>query len=211
MATMKHISERLRESKTNILTEKLDILIVIDMQNDFITGSLGSQDAVEVVGNVKKKIDSYRKNGYPVIFTKDTHANHYLETHEGKLLPIEHCIISTPGWKIYDGLKNEDDVCIWKMSFGYTNWEDVILQVLNKHNAQLSGINKIEIVGLCTDICVVSNALILRSTFTNVDICVDASCCAGTSKEKHKAALEVMKSCQIEIVNDEEKEKINNG
>lgn len=162
-------------------------LIVVDMQNDFISGPLGTKEAQAIVPNVKKKIEEYKARGDEIIFTRDTHDENYLETNEGKHLPIEHCIDGTYGWQIADGLEVADSLYINKYSFGYQHWKYYSFE-------------SIELVGLCTDICVVSNALILKSTFPNIDITVDASCCAGVTPEKHKAALEVMKSCQINVI-----------
>ena len=162
-------------------------LIVIDMQNDFIDGSLGTKEAENIVDNVKKKIEEYKKNKDKIIFTRDTHNENYLETSEGKKLPVEHCIKGTYGWQIKDGLMVDDAEIIDKPSFGYTEWD--------KFN-----FSEIEIVGLCTDICVVSNALILKALYPDIKISVDSSCCAGVTKETHNSALETMKMCQIDIV-----------
>lgn len=164
-------------------------LIVIDMQNDFIDGSLGTKEAQLIVPKVKKKIREYKTRGDRVIFTKDTHDEQYLKTNEGKHLPYEHCIKGTYGWDIADGLGNPGDECKEKHTFGYKDWA-------------LYDCEEIELVGLCTDICVVSNALILKAMYPDSIITVDASCCAGTSIEAHNAALSVMKSCQIEIINE---------
>jgi nicotinamidase-related amidase len=147
----------------------MKLLIVVDMQHDFVNGSLGSTQAQAIVPKVKAKIDEYNRQGHIIIFTRDTHGKNYLETQEGKLLPVEHCIHGTDGWKIYDGL---DDGCtvyeyIDKPTFGWRNWEDT----LNKVNDE---INEIELVGLCTDICVVSNALILKCLYSETKITVDA-------------------------------------
>ena len=161
-------------------------LIVVDMQNDFINGSLGTKEAIAIVENVKRKIDEYRSNGDEIIFTRDTHQNNYLNTAEGKNLPVEHCIEGTRGWQIADGLSSENDIIIDKPSFGYTKWGEM-------------SFNEIEIVGLCTDICVISNALILKALFPEVVISIDSSCCAGVTPETHKAALDTMKMCQIVI------------
>ena len=168
-------------------------LIVVDMQNDFIDGVLGTPEAQAIVPKVKKKIEEYRANGDNVIFTKDTHFDDYLETQEGTYLPIEHCIIDTHGW----GIPKEIDVdgCVHhtKMTFGF-NW------FACTDDPQLTVIDEIELVGLCTDICVISNAMILKAAFPEIPIVVDASCCAGVTPESHKNALEAMKMCQIEII-----------
>lgn len=169
-------------------------LIVIDMQHDFIDGALGTKEAQAIVPNVKKKIEEYRERGDNIIFTRDTHFSNYLETNEGKNLPVKHCIRGTHGWQISDSLGN----CVGydiidKTTFGYIDW--------NKNLSMYEmGKNDIEIVGLCTDICVVSNALILKATFPDIDITVDASCCAGVTSESHKAALTTMKMCQINVI-----------
>lgn len=160
---------------------------MVDMQNDFIDGSLGTPDAVAVVENVRNKINEYTSNGNEVIFTRDTHGADYLNTPEGKMLPVEHCIKGTHGWQIRDGLVTDGAKIIDKPTFGYSGWGAM-------------NFTEIEIVGLCTDICVVSNALILKALFPNARIIVDTSCCAGSTPEGHKSAVAVMKSCQINIV-----------
>lgn len=161
-------------------------LIVVDMQNDFIDGSLGTKEAQVIVENVKKKIEQYRANGDEIIFTRDTHQADYLQTPEGKELPVEHCIEGTHGWEIAEGIDIPDCLHIDKPTFGWTKW--------NQYNFET-----IELVGLCTDICVVSNALILKAYFPEAEISVDASCCAGVTPESHEAALTTMKMCQIQI------------
>ena len=175
-------------------------LIVIDMQNDFIDGALGTPEAVAIVPRGVKKVKEYKERGDEVIFTRDTHSRDYLQTQEGQKLPVEHCIKYTQGWEICDELLDytyemlhptrEFDV-LNKYAFGYPYWHRW-LNVDTDH--------EIEIVGLCSDICVVSNALILKATFPETKITVDASCCAGTTPENHKAALQVMKCCQINVV-----------
>ena len=166
--------------------KKKKTLIVIDMQNDFIDGALGTKEALGIVGNVKNKIAEYRTNKDEIIFTRDTHGENYLDTPEGKKLPVKHCIKGTSGWQIKDGLTLENDVVIDKPSFGYTGWGRMKFE-------------EIELVGLCADICVVSNALILKALFPEVKISVDSACCAGVTPETHNAAFATMKMCQIEI------------
>lgn len=161
-------------------------LIVIDMQNDFIDGSLGTKEAVAIVDNVKKKIEKAKADGDEIIFTRDTHQDNYLESNEGKHLPVVHCIENTDGWQIRDGLDTDGAKIINKPSFGYTGWLDYDFE-------------EIELVGLCTDICVVSNALILKALFPEITISVDSSCCAGVTPEAHEAALATMRSCQIQV------------
>lgn len=165
-------------------------LIVIDMQKDFIDGSLGTKEAVSIVDKVKEKIKQYKENGEQIIYTRDTHPENYLETREGKYLPVVHCVKGSEGWLIPEELRVEECEVIDKPSFGYTGWE--------KYNFE-----EIEIIGLCTDICVVSNALILKALYPEIKITVDASCCAGVTQESHKAALLTMKMCQIEIRGEE--------
>lgn len=165
-------------------------LIVIDMQKDFIDGSLGTKEAVSIVDKVKEKIKQYKENGEQIIYTRDTHPENYVETGEGKYLPVVHCVKGSEGWLIPEELRVEGCEVIDKPSFGYTGWE--------KYNFE-----EIEIIGLCTDICVVSNALILKALYPEIKITVDASCCAGVTQESHKAALLTMKMCQIEIRGEE--------
>lgn len=163
-------------------------LIVVDMQNDFIDGSLGTKEARSIVANVKAKIAEYKKNGDEIIFTRDTHSENYLDTPEGKKLPVVHCVKETPGWQIADGVYFDGAEIIDKPSFGWNHWDDY-------------SFDQIELVGLCTDICVVSNALILKAFFPNAEISVDAVCCAGVTPETHNSALAIMKMCQINVIN----------
>lgn len=163
------------------------------MQNDFIDGALGSAEAVSIVDNVRKKIESF--DG-AVIFTRDTHEENYMETLEGKNLPVSHCIRGTDGWQIHselDALRRTD--VIDKPTFGSKKLAE-LLEKMNGENA----IGEITLVGLCTDICVISNALLIKATLPEINIKVDASCCAGVTPESHENALNAMKMCQIEIV-----------
>ena len=166
-------------------------LIVIDMQNDFIDGVLGTKEAVEIVGKVKGKIEEYRKEGLPVIFTRDTHGENYLETQEGKSLPVPHCIKGTRGWEISDELEAGDSLVIDKPTFGS--------KALAEYLASADDIDSVELTGLCTDICVISNAMLIKAFLPEIKISVDSGCCAGVTPESHKNALESMKMCQIEI------------
>lgn len=167
-------------------------LIVIDMQNDFISGSLGTKEAQAIVPNVKKKIEEYVVREDEIIFTRDTHGKNYLKTNEGKNLPVEHCIVGTYGWEIAEGLGSQDYSCTYidKNTFGWNYWNE-----LNFEDG-----DEIEIVGLAADICVISNALILRSLFPECKIIVDSKCTAGTTNENYQSALNVMRSCQIEVI-----------
>ena len=167
------------------------ILVVVDMQNDFIHGSLGTKEAAEIVNRVKDKIAEYKKMGCAVFFTRDTHGEDYLSTPEGKKLPVKHCIKGTPGWEIADGLDTSKSIIINKSTFGTFKWS---------HFFEDSDDLEIEVVGLCTDICVVANAMILKAMFPSATIRVDSSACAGVTPESHEAALTTMKMCQIEVV-----------
>lgn len=188
----------------------MKVLCIIDCQNSFIDGELGTPEARAIVPRVVEKLNNYPDKANTVIlFTKDTHfSDTYLDTLEGKYLPVLHCIENTPGWSINREVKDavranrfltysSGEIIksrIYKNTFG----SDVLMEFLDTHN-----VDEVEFVGLCTDICVISNVLAARMVLPNVKITVDASCCAGTTVEKHKAALEVMKSCQIEVINEE--------
>jgi len=169
------------------------LLIVIDMQNDFIDGALGTPEAVAIVENVKAKIRSYPAED--ILATKDTHETHYLQTQEGKNLPVEHCIRGSKGWEIREDIAELlDGVKIYeKPTFGS------IAMALDVAEISQSEEIEVEMVGLCTDICVVSNALLLKAMMPEVKISVDASCCAGVTPESHEAALETMKMCQVAV------------
>lgn len=169
------------------------LLIVIDMQNDFVSGSLGTEEAKKIVPNVVNLVKKYSESD--VIYTRDTHGKDYLDTDEGRHLPIKHCIEGTPGWCIIDELQDYTYKILNKYKFGYGNWEKYIYGLPRVPH-------EITLVGLVTDICVITNAVLLKTLLSDIRIKVDASCCAGTTPEKHKAALEVMKSCQIEVINE---------
>ena len=177
----------------------MKLLIVIDMQNDFIDGALGSPEAQAIVPNVKKKIEQYRNdpNGF-VIYTADTHHENYLDTMEGKKLPVPHCIKGTDGWmlnnKVQTALDKKTYKVIEKPTFGSVELAEYI-----KANYNIAEI-EIELIGLCTDICVISNAMVLKAAFPEVLITVDSSCSAGVTVESHNTALEAMRAVQIEIV-----------
>lgn len=171
------------------------ILVVVDMQNDFVTGALGTKEAQAIVPKVVAKIEEYKKQGYPVLATMDTHHSNYLQTNEGRHLPIEHCLEETTGWKLVpeiDPLIREVDRI---RKFQFANYS--LARVVDLH---CKGYFDIELVGVCTDICVIANALVFKMYFPENTITVDASCCAGTTPEAHEAALKVMKSCQIDII-----------
>lgn len=173
----------------------MKVLIVVDMQNDFIDGSLGSEEAVKIVPKVVNKIKEFEGI---VIATRDTHQADYLETFEGKRLPAAHCIEGTKGWQITPliaGLIKEKPVD--KPTFGSLDLAERIKELNNREEVE-----SITMVGLCTDICVVSNAMILKASLPDVPVIVDAGCCAGITKESHSQALAVMKMCQIDVTNE---------
>lgn len=171
------------------------ILVVVDMQNDFVDGALGTKEACGIVENVVSKIENFEGK---IFVTLDTHQNNYLETAEGRKLPVPHCIRMTNGWllneKVRAALSDKDYKIIEKKTFGSTKLVKKIRKI--KQNDDI----EIEFVGLCTDICVVSNVLLLKAYFPEVRMTVDAGCCAGVTPEAHKAALETMKMCQIDVI-----------
>ena len=162
-------------------------LIVVDMQNDFIHMALGTPEAMAIVPRVKAKIEACRNASYEIIYTRDTHGPEYLSTPEGKKLPVEHCIRGSKGWEIAEGLYIPGCKIIDKPNFGWPHWDQEVLE-------------DVELIGLCTDICVVSNALIIKATFPDAAVKVDKTCCAGVTPESHEAALITMQMCQIDIV-----------
>ena len=171
------------------------LLIVIDMQNDFIDAALGTKEAVAIVDAVKEKIRSYPAEN--VIATMDTHAENYLKTQEGRTLPVVHCVKGTDGWQIRPEIASllKGAKIYEKPTFGSTAMAADLREESEKEEIEL------ELIGLCTDICVVSNALLLKASMPEVKITVDAACCAGVTPEKHAAALETMRSCQIHVIN----------
>lgn len=180
----------------------MKILAVIDMQNDFIDGALGTEEAQAIVPGVVAKIKAF--TGERIIFTRDTHEENYMDTQEGKNLPVPHCIRGTKGWELnpqIEALCAEEPVD--KPTFG----SPVLGKILKAQDEDLKkagkeGIESITFVGLCTDICVISNAMLVKAFLPEVPVIVDASCCAGVTKESHKNALEAMKMCQIQVENE---------
>ena len=170
-----------------------DILVVVDMQNDFIDGALGTKEAVTIVPKVEEKIRNFHGT---VLFTRDTHETWYLETQEGKKLPVPHCIRDTEGWQIrseLDSLRKTEPID--KETFGSTDLaDDLVAMIIDDE------IKSITFVGLCTDICVISNALLVKAALPEVPIIVDAACCAGVTPESHENALKAMEMCQVEVV-----------
>lgn len=176
-------------------------LIVVDMQKDFIDGVLGTEEAVAIVSSVAEKIEAYRKRGDMVIFTRDTHTEDYLQTQEGRKLPVAHCIKGTPGWQISEALNVGNSMVIDKPTFGSLALVETLKE---KELEEKTPIEGIELVGLCTDICVISNAMLVKAAFWEIPVRVDASCCAGVSPATHENALTAMDMCQIEITGRQE-------
>ena len=170
----------------------MKILIVVDMQKDFIDGALGTKEAINILPAVQAKIKQYKEMGSPVIFTRDTHLENYLHTQEGKLLPVPHCIKNTPGWQIDPSLDTANATLLDKPSFGSL----ALAEWVKQHYSQ---VQEIELIGLCTDICVLSNAVILKAAFPEVTISVDSSACAGVTPTSPRNALEAMRMCQIQV------------
>jgi nicotinamidase-related amidase len=185
------------------------VLVVVDVQKDFVDGALGSIAAQSIIPHMRERIKDYADGETLILFTKDTHEENYLETFEGIRLPVEHCVRGTPGWSLVkdistlaDGYSNfliysGEEVIhsrVLKNTFGSIKLCEILKQYENE-------ITDITFMGFCTDICVISNVLMARAYLPNTRIIVDASCCAGTTLEKHLAALEVMKSCQIDVIN----------
>lgn len=169
------------------------VLIVVDMQNDFIDGALGTAEAVAIVPNVKKKIEEF--DGL-VLYTRDTHESNYMETQEGKNLPVPHCIKGSKGWEIreeLEALRKTD--AIDKVTFGSSELGGKLCEINNEEE-----IESITFIGLCTDICVISNVMIAKAFLPEVPILVDANCCAGVSVESHENALKAMEVCQVKVI-----------
>ena len=189
----------------------MKVLVIVDMQTDFISGSLGTPEAQAIVPKVVEKLRNYKNTNTIVLFTKDTHYANYLLTSEGEKLPVEHCIEGTEGWAIDRAIHNEfktggyatysaGDIIngrITKPTFGSYDLIDALCDIDTQTE---EGIFEIEFCGLVTNICLVSNVLMTKAAFPNIPIVVDSSCCAGTSVDAHEAALLVMKSCQVDVI-----------
>lgn len=180
------------------------ILVVVDMQNDFIDGALGTKEAVQIVPYVVDKIKAYKDQGNPIYFTKDTHEEDYLDTQEGRNLPVQHCIRGTKGWELHPQIEalseelqstSDNPIIFEKGIFG----AEVLAQTLREDIKDPSQ-TEIELVGLCTDICVISNAILLKTYMPEVIVKVDGACCSGVTPQSHENALEAMKMCQIQII-----------
>lgn len=177
----------------------MKVLVVVDMQNDFIDGALGTAEAVAIVDNVAAKIAEARAEGTIVWFTRDTHEANYLETQEGRRLPVEHCIRGTAGWEISPKLDVADSVVIDKPTFGSLELAGRLLELDGLLAMEPVGVQSVELIGLCTDICVISNAMLVKAALPEIPVIVDAKCCAGVTPASHLNALSAMKMCQIEI------------
>lgn len=189
--------------------EKRNVLVVVDMQVDFVTGALGSKEAQNIIPEIKFRIEKFKKENPEgmLLFTMDTHDKNYLQTQEGRNLPIKHCIKGTPGWELIPELQDYslsnnpnitavDGYVYEKTTFGSLDLAGDIATMQN-HLAS------VELVGVCTDICVISNALLIKANCPELPVSVNGSCCAGVTPSKHLAALEAMRSCQINIVGGE--------
>lgn len=170
----------------------MKLLIVVDMQNDFIDGALGSEEAVKIVPYVKSLIENFDGQ---IFFTRDTHYENYMETQEGKNLPVPHCVFGTDGWQIHpelEALRKTDAVD--KLTFGS---KELVELLKDKNN-----IESITFVGLCTDICVISNVMLVKAFYPEIPLIVDAKGCAGVTIDSHKTALEAMKAVQVRVINE---------
>ena len=168
-------------------------IVVVDMQNDFIDGSLGTKEAQEMLPRLKEKLKQVTDSGSAeLIFTMDTHGENYLQTQEGKNLPVAHCLKGSHGWEITPELQEfvkQSKAVVEKPTFGSLELPKL-----------LGDAEEVELVGLCTDICVISNAMVIKAAYPEVQVSVDASCCAGVTPESHKNALAAMKMCQIKVL-----------
>ncbi|MDY4975665.1 MAG: cysteine hydrolase [Clostridia bacterium] len=172
----------------------MKVLVVVDMQNDFITGALGTDEAVEILPRVAEKIKRFEGR---VLYTRDTHQQDYLNTREGEMLPVTHCIQGTWGWQLADEIEAlRQESPIDKPTFGSV----ALGQLLQELHTGGDPLESITLVGLCTDICVISNGLLLKAFLPEVPILIDSFCCAGVTPESHQRALEAMKACQIEVI-----------
>ena len=171
------------------------ILVVVDIQNDFVDGALGSAEAIAIVDNAANKIKNFDGD---IFVTYDTHYDNYMETLEGKKLPVPHCIKGTQGWelnpKIADALNGKEYKTVEKLTFGSVELPSLIKESTGDEKAEIT------LIGLCTDICVVSNALLLKANLLDAEIFVDSTCCAGVTVQTHNAALDTMRCCQINVI-----------
>lgn len=174
----------------------MKVLIIVDAQVDFVTGALANPIAEERIPAIKDRVAAARENHEMVIFTQDTHTENYLDTLEGEKLPVEHCIYQTKGWEIVEELRGEAALCVLKPTFGSFDLIDRVVAFRNAFNEDI----EIELCGFVTSICVLANAVLLRAAMPDAKITVNSKLCADVSKEKHEAALEVLRSQQIEVI-----------
>lgn len=174
----------------------MKVLVIVDMQNDFIDGALGTKEAVEIVPRVAEKIKAF--DGW-ILYTRDTHEKNYLETQEGRKLPVAHCIRGTNGWELHPLIEMlRKELPLDKPAFGSVELGELLKSRDEKLKAEgKPGIESVTLVGLCTDICVISNALLVKAYLPEVPVSVDGSCCAGVTPESHETALAAMRMCQI--------------
>ena len=174
----------------------MNVLIVVDMQNDFVSGALGTPEAREIVPRVVDRVEEGLRRGERVLFTRDTHEADYLDTQEGRNLPVPHCVRGTEGWELIDQLRTfaEGRTVLDKPTFGSSQ----LGRLLQAENGK-TPIEKVTLIGLCTDICVISNALLVKAFLPEAEVAVDAACCAGVTPESHRTALAAMKPCQITV------------
>lgn len=174
----------------------MNCLIVVDMQNDFVSGALGSEKAKGIVSNVEKRVAQAVREGEKVLFTRDTHGENYLETQEGGKLPIPHCIAGTQGWEIIPELQAYAKECpvVDKPTFGSRKLGELLAE-LNR----IERLERITFVGLCTDICVISNAMVAKAFLPETPLVVEAACCAGVTPESHENALKALEMCQVQV------------
>lgn len=182
----------------------MEYLVVVDMQNDFVSGALGTAEARSSVPYVVGRVEDGIHRGEEVLFTRDTHGPGYLDTQEGRKLPVPHCVRGTEGWEIIEQLRKYAAHPIDKPTFG----SQYLGALLKSRDEDLrkqgkSGVEKVTLVGLCTDICVISNAMLIKAFLPEAEVAVDAKCCAGVTPESHKNALEAMKMCQITVENED--------
>ena len=178
----------------------MNYLIVVDMQKDFVSGALGTAEARDIVPRVAERIADGIRRGEHIIFTRDTHMENYLDTQEGKKLPVPHCIQATEGWEIVEPLRayTVGRAVIDKPTFGSQVLGELLAEAGRREN-----IERVTLVGLCTDICVISNAMLIKAFLPEAEIAVDAACCAGVTPQSHQNALAAMRMCQITVENDE--------
>lgn len=179
----------------------MKVLVVVDMQNDFIDGALGTKEAEAIVPKVAEKIRGFQGE---IIYTRDTHEKTYLETQEGRLLPVLHCIRGTKGWEITEKIGSTEGATVLnKPTFGSTELGYLLREkMLDLEVEGKESLESVTLIGLCTDICVISNAMLIKAFLPEVPVIVDAACCAGVTVKSHETALEAMKMCQIEVVSE---------